>query len=178
MKKLMILFAIVLGLFLGGSQGVLAYDISVDTFQSGYGFTGEITYHLLPSGATMPTYCIQRDVNVNVPGEYDVAYSAISGGLIQAAYLIETYTPYWNGAYTGYSDVITDFPISGTTFDLYQIFMADVGTPTGTWLYADLFIGDVQYQDLLVRSSVPEPTTMLLLGFGLLSLGLVRRKNS
>ena len=189
----MVLLAVVLGLSFGGSQVVGASMIALENFQSGYGLTGEITYHLLPGGSTMAAYCVERDISVQVPGEYDVTYSSLTGGLIQAAYLIEKYTPLLHGAYGSYNELETGIalqlavwqldgnadgyskPPTANILALYNMFIADNGTPTGNWVYADLkTVKGVDVQDLLVN--VPEPTTMLLFGLGLLGLAGVRRK--
>jgi hypothetical protein len=194
MKKLMVLCAVVLGLCFGGPQVVGAEMIGLYSFQQGLGFTGEITYNFTPMNNTqlLPTFCIERNINVVVPGSYDARYVALSGGLVQAAYLIEKYAPLVHGAYSTYSvletgvalqlavwkldgfDPTGDFPTTGALYNLYQTFLNDDGTPTGNWVVAQLYKGNTEYQDILVN--VPEPSALLLFGFGLLGLAGVRRK--
>jgi hypothetical protein len=146
MKKVLVLFAVVLGLSLGVSQVVRANTIKLVNFDSYAGFTGEIRYQFLPGGDIMGAFCVQRNIAVSVPGEYNYTLSALTDDLIQAAYLIETFGPKAHGPYPGYSLLETSvalqlavwkldnnssdyygFPIAGPIYDLYTTFLDHAG---------------------------------------------------
>jgi len=161
-----------------------------------YSYDGGPFYSIL-DGSTVPAYCVETQVYFN-PGTTYVATLYKEIGPISntdhssdwfwfATYAINTYGLDKSNAVdqvaTQYvvwrlNDQITDSDLSARANEILGLVLVDAvnnNWDDSGYRYADLFnVGGSEAQDQIVPT--PEPMTILLLGFGLLGVGYLRRK--
>jgi hypothetical protein len=143
---------------------------------------GSITPTYIDGNLLPYLYCVQIEVDINVPGTYSVAITnngEIFGTPInnagEVAYLLNTYAPtattvdqqgalqaaIWKTIYGSNYDITSNNPADMLTD--YNTYMTNVGTdPVSTVEWISPSNGDGSHAQGLITSAVPEPSAIFL----------------
>lgn len=181
-----------------------AYQVNLTSYQSGYDSSGEILGYLNGHPAESTVFgCMQFITQVTVPGgPYYAQDLALTGeAQLKTAWLMDTYGPTLRGAYGSYSVLQTGVAMQNAMWSVlgYVIQITDtnvlnlvndmvtqvnavspavLSSVGSRYVYVDLYsnanwTGPVQD---LIRTTVPVPAAVWLLGSGLLGLVAIRRR--
>ncbi len=178
-----------------------AYQVNLTGFQTNGTSSGEIYGYINADASTAaPLFCLEHDVTVVVPGQYYAYNTALTGDYLEAAWLMDTYTPTVHGAYTGYTFLQTGIALqnavwavigqpmdyaSGSIYDLAMYMTSQVPTSDLSYLSASYarmnlfaFPDYTRPRQDLITGTVPIPAAFWLLGTGLVGLAVLRRKRN
>lgn len=143
------------------------------------------------------SYCVDLGNYFSWDKEYAATIQKPQGPYREAAWLVHQYDPLTGRHYQGvamsddeaqriamtlqlaiwktlYDDRFDH--VSGGDDELLKTMRTTLGSVGTLFDAGNFFVAEIDGQDQLVAQPVPEPTTILLLGFGLLGLGAVGRK--
>jgi len=200
MKKLLAVLAVLALLPAAASADTLILGSNVSWIATeGHGTVGGGSYDWATlNGQSLDwVYCVDVGRTINVPGTYNdtdvtdngVVHGSLINNAGQVAWLVNRYAVRGMGAteQAALQSAIwatiygpTWAPTNADVLRQYSLYMTNVGTASldsVSWLSPGT-LGSTALRQGLITMSVPEPSSMLLLGAGLIGLGMVVRRKA
>lgn len=175
MKKMLVMLVMLVMMWNGLA---LADTITINSVSPGIGYVGQINFTITETdGSTWDTwgYCIEHGVNSFIGAPYETDLRNLENTQLWQARLIFT-------AYDGTTPDNTQannlqWALWGTPIDGY---FSDAEIALYNSMFKWAYVNNADYcgmgQDFIIATnSVAEPTTILLLGFGFFSIGIIKK---